>query len=214
MLGLLPTGTRPGDATPHVSLFTSVRLDRVENVRKRGLEAWKDAARALTADCEPVLEQITSFDSLLVAPYRDVRMARLDHGRVVYVGDAAHAMSPQLGQGSNLALLDALALATALNSHGSLEQALPAYSHSRRAQLAYYQFVNRALTPFFQGDSRVLGGLRDLFMPLVVRLPILRGLMVATMCGVKQGLFSKSLPLAPQLLALGPGRAPCDRQQD
>ncbi len=207
MLGLLPTGTRPDDPTPRVSLFTSVRLDRVDAVRERGLSAFKDAALALTPHCEPVLAQIDSFESLLVAPYRDVRLTRLNFGRIVYVGDAAHAMSPQLGQGSNLALLDAIALSTALKSHASLEHSLPAYTRARRAQLAYYQFVNRALTPFFQGDSRMLGGLRDVLMPIAARLPFLRGLMVATMCGVKQGLFARSLALPQPLLMLGTGRA-------
>jgi len=113
---------------------------------------------------------------------------------VVYVGDAGHAMSPQLGQGSNLALLDALALAAVLREERDLGRALPAYSRARRAQLRYYQIVNRALTPFFQGDSRLFGALRDLLMPLASRLPLLRTTMVATMCGVKRGFVRRSLP--------------------
>jgi 2-polyprenyl-6-methoxyphenol hydroxylase-like FAD-dependent oxidoreductase len=202
MLGLLPTGTRPGDATPQVSLFVSVRLDRVASLRARGFSAFRDETLAFAPQCEPVLSQIDGFDQLLVASYRDVRMPRLDFGRVVYVGDAGHAMSPQLGQGSNLALLDALALAQALRAQGDLSRALPAYTRERRAQLRYYQFVNRALTPFFQGDSRLLGFLRDAFMPLAARLPWLRATMVATMCGVKRGFVRRSLPIASKALAL------------
>lgn len=196
MLGLLPTGTRPGDATPQVSLFVSVRLDQVASLRARGIAAFKQETLAFAPQCEPVLAQIDSFDQLLVASYRDVRMPRLDFGRVVYVGDSGHAMSPQLGQGSNLALLDALVLSAALRAERDLSRALPAYSAARRAQLRYYQFVNRALTPFFQGDSRLLGFLRDAFMPLAARLPWLRGTMVATMCGVKRGFVRRSLPIA------------------
>jgi 2-polyprenyl-6-methoxyphenol hydroxylase-like FAD-dependent oxidoreductase len=132
----------------------------------------------------------------LVASYRDVRLPRLDFGRVVYVGDSGHAMSPQLGQGSNLALLDALALAAALREEPDLTRALPAYSRARRSQLRYDQLVNRLLTPFFQGDSRLLGVLRDRLMPLAARLPLLRTTMVATMCGVKRGFVRRSLPIA------------------
>jgi 2-polyprenyl-6-methoxyphenol hydroxylase-like FAD-dependent oxidoreductase len=210
MLGLLPTGTRPGDPTPLVSLFFSVRLDQVGALRARGLTAWKESALRLTPLCEPVLAQVDAFEQLLVAPYRDVRMPRLDFGNVVYVGDAAHAMSPQLGQGSNLALLDALALSQALRSHAELRAALPLYSRARRSQLAYYQLVNRALTPFFQGRSRLLGAARDLLMPLLSRLPVFRELMVATMCGVKQGWLRRSLTIAAPLLALGSGESAAD----
>jgi 2-polyprenyl-6-methoxyphenol hydroxylase-like FAD-dependent oxidoreductase len=194
MLGLLPTGTRPGLTTPQVSLFVSVRLDRVSALRARGIAAFQDAQLALAPSAAPVLAQIHSFDQLLLASYRDVRMARLDFGNVVYVGDAGHAMSPQLGQGSNLALLDALALAAVLREERDLGRALPAYSRARRAQLRYYQIVNRVLTPFFQGDSRLFGALRDLLMPLASRLPLLRTTMVATMCGVKRGFVRRSLP--------------------
>lgn len=195
MLGLLPTGTSPADPTPRVSLFVSVRLDRVDALRARGLEALKDDCRRLAPMSEPVLGRITSFDELLVASYRDVRMDRLDFGRIAYVGDAAHAMSPQLGQGSNLALLDAMELARSLRTHGSVERALPAYSRARRSQLRFYQWMTRTLTPFFQGDSRLLGAVRDVFFPIGARLPIVRGEMIATMCGVKQGVVGRPLAL-------------------
>jgi 2-polyprenyl-6-methoxyphenol hydroxylase-like FAD-dependent oxidoreductase len=210
MLGMLPTGTRPGDPTRLVSLFSSVRLDRVSALRERGLQAWKDDALRLTPRCAPVLAQISSFDQLLVAPYRDVRLRRLHEGRVVYVGDAAHAMSPQLGQGSNLALLDALALADALGSGRSLADALGAYTRARKSQLGYYQFVNRLLTPFFQSDSRVLGVLRDALMPRLARLPFFRGQMVATMCGIKTGLLRRSLALPYDALASHAASGPRD----
>ena len=55
---------------------------------------------------------------------------------------------------------------------------LGAYTAARRRHLDYYQFATRALTPFFQGDSRILGWLRDLAFPLSAWLGPLRRRMV------------------------------------
>ncbi|ACZ31385.1 monooxygenase FAD-binding protein [Xylanimonas cellulosilytica DSM 15894] len=57
------------------------------------------------------------------------------HGRVALVGDAAHAMTPNLGQGANQALVDVAALVAALDdaAHGSgVTDALAAYDRRRR----------------------------------------------------------------------------------
>jgi 2-polyprenyl-6-methoxyphenol hydroxylase-like FAD-dependent oxidoreductase len=114
-------------------------------------------------------------------------MPRWHGGRLVFLGDAAHATSPQLGQGCNLALCDAAALADALATFPAIEDALSAYTEARRAHLAFYQLATRALTPFFQSDAMVLGGLRDWLMPLATRLPFVRREMIRSMAGTKTG---------------------------
>ena len=55
-------------------------------------------------------------------------------GRVVLIGDAAHAMTPNLGRGACEALVDAVTLADLLNA-APLDQALAAYNRRRRLRL-------------------------------------------------------------------------------
>jgi 2-polyprenyl-6-methoxyphenol hydroxylase-like FAD-dependent oxidoreductase len=54
-------------------------------------------------------------------------------GRIAIVGDAAHAMSPQLGQGACVAMTNALALGQALDAHSDVPTALAAWERSERA---------------------------------------------------------------------------------
>ncbi|HEY2509967.1 MAG TPA: NAD(P)/FAD-dependent oxidoreductase [Polyangiaceae bacterium] len=195
MIGLLPTGLGPGGAqAPLVSLFASVRADAVEAVRARGLEAWKDDVLSVAPHAAPVLDQIASFEQLTFAAYFDVTMPRWHAHRVVFLGDAAHATSPQLGQGCNLALVDAADLADALQASRSLPAALERYTATRRDHLAYYQLATRWLTPFFQSDDDWLGVLRDLALGPACAVPFVRREMVRSMAGTKTGLLFGSRP--------------------
>jgi len=198
-VGLLPTGTGPrehGRADPLVSLFWSVRCDRVGEWRSRGLQAWKDEVRELAPATAPILDQIVTPDQVLFAIYHDVVMHRWSTRNVVYLGDAAHATSPQLGQGANLALWDAMVLADVLAAEErDLACALDVYSRERAGHLGFYQFATRFLTPFFQGDEPLLGSLRDLAMPIAARIGITNRIMTLGMLGVVDGFGGRTLTL-------------------
>ena len=114
MYGVLPTGRGPADDRPLVSLYWSLALDDHARWQADGLDAWKAEVRGFDPRIEPVLAQITDPTQVLLARYRDVRMKRWHGDRIVFLGDAAHATSPQLGNGANLALVDAWTLAEAL----------------------------------------------------------------------------------------------------
>jgi 2-polyprenyl-6-methoxyphenol hydroxylase-like FAD-dependent oxidoreductase len=198
-LGILPTGVGPlaGPGDPLVSLFWSIHGDRVADWKKRGLAAWKDEVRELEdEDTAPILEQIHDVDQVLFAAYHDVVMHRWSTRNVVYLGDAAHATSPQLGQGCNLALWDAMTLAESLEEEErDLAYALDRYSRRRQDHLDFYQFATRWLTPFFQGDHAWLGSLRDVAMPLMCRVGVFKRVMTLSMLGVMEGFWGDTLTL-------------------
>ncbi|MSP15481.1 MAG: FAD-dependent monooxygenase [Myxococcales bacterium] len=195
MLGLLPTGLAPGGTHPVISLFFSLRGDQVDAWRARGLAAWRDQVLRLDPRAEPLLDQLSDLDPVLFTRYRDVAMYPWHTDRMVFLGDAAHATSPQLGQGANLALIDALVLADALAAEATIAGALARYTRERRAHLAFYQLATRALTPLFQSDSRLIGWMRDLIFPTSRWLRPLRRRMVLTMIGAERGLIRRAMPL-------------------
>ena len=203
MLGFLPTGVGAGrGSTPLVSLFWSIRNDRIAAWRQRGLDAWKQELLRFEPRADALLAQIREPEQVLVASYVDVVMRRFHAGRVAYLGDSAHATSPQLGQGTNLALMDALALRDALAGEVDLERALARYARVRRAHTRFYGLASRWLTPFFQSGLRILAPLRDLGFPLLGALAPLEAQMLRTLAGVKRGILRRSLPLAPLVSAL------------
>ncbi|MCB9559624.1 MAG: FAD-dependent monooxygenase [Kofleriaceae bacterium] len=196
MCGFLPTGRAPRGAAPVVSLFWSLRADRLDAWRAAGLAPWKREVLRYEPRAGFVLDQIRDPAQVLFARYRDVTMRGWHEPGAVFIGDAAHATSPQLGQGANLALWDAMVLADCVAGHAAVDAALAAYTAARRRHLGYYQFATRALTPFFQGDSRLRGWLRDLLFPTSRWLRPLRRRMVRTMIGVDRGVVRRPIPLA------------------
>ena len=101
-------------------------------------------------------------DDLTLASYMHFTAATPFKGPVALVGNSAHATSPQLGQGANNGLLDALALRDALASAPDIASALSLYAKARRDHVRFYQFASWLMTPFFQSDSTTLALARDL----------------------------------------------------
>lgn len=191
-LGVLPTGT------DRASLFWSVRTadfaTALEDGLEDGLARWRDEARPLAGPYAPLVDDVTE---LLPASYRSVvvrasyRMVGGGGSAGVLLGDAAHAMSPQLGAGTSLALADAWTLATALERHrdnGDLATALEWYDDQRRAHVRWYRWWTRAMTPAFQGDLTALALPRDLLAPVVAHTPGMPRLLVGTLTGDRRSL--------------------------
>ncbi|MGC3990527.1 MAG: NAD(P)/FAD-dependent oxidoreductase [Chthoniobacteraceae bacterium] len=183
LTGFLPTGTRDD----LLSLFWSIRMDRIEAWRATPLETWKTALLRLAPQAEGFLEQLRTHEQLAIASYFDVRMPHWHGDRIAMLGDSAHALSPQLGQGVNLALMDAAALADALQENSSLPAALDRYSEMRKKHLRFYQFATRWATPFFQSDLLPAGWLRDLAFPMAMKFRWARRQITSVMAGARTG---------------------------
>lgn len=196
-VGVLPTGLG------RASIFSSVRLADVPRVQAGGLAAWRERCAPLAGPAAPLLDRVTA---LLPAAYRDVAV-RTTHrtcgagGRpagAVLVGDAAHAMSPQLGAGTSLALADAWTLHHALATRPDLATALAAHEAMRAPHVRWYQWWTRLMMPVFQSDLTPLAWPRDLLAPAVCRLPGAAPTLVGTLSGDRTSPWSRCvLPGGP-----------------
>jgi len=184
MIGVLPVGRRPDSPQRLATFFWSLRADAHPAWLSGGLDAWRDEVSALWPRVAPVVGGLTDPAQLTFARYRHHTVHRPVGPRLAIIGDAAHATSPQLGQGVNMGLLDAHALAQSLERHGDLDRALDAYAAARRWHVRLYQALSLTFTPFYQADGRVLPWIRDHVLGKVARLPLAPRLLAATVSGL------------------------------
>jgi 2-polyprenyl-6-methoxyphenol hydroxylase-like FAD-dependent oxidoreductase len=194
MAGVLPVGRRPGDERQLAAVFWSLRKVDLDSWQTAGLDAWKASVLALWPAVAPMIAQFRSPEDLTFATYADMSLRRRHAERLAFIGDAGRTTSPQLGQGCNLALIDAITLAAALGTARSIDEGLKGYDSLRRAHNTFYSTASRWLTPFFQSDSRAAGVVRDATFPLMGRIGFVRKEMVRTLSGMKTGLFSNLDP--------------------
>lgn len=127
------------------------------------VHGWHDPIPSLVESTPPdgVLRDDVFDLELPLRPFHD--------GHVALLGDAAHAMTPNLGQGACAAIEDAAALAAALDGHPRVPDALAAYDAERRPPTQRLIRRSRQIGKIGQVEQRMLWRGRDAMLWLVGR---------------------------------------------
>lgn len=170
MAGALPVGRDPDGLSPTgLAMFWSVPVADLDAFLAGDFAAWRDRRlKPLWPDLAALLAERTDWTGFSKALYRDVSVGRWNHQACTLLGDAAHSTSPQLGQGANLALMDAVELADRLGrDHRPVAVSIKAWQADRRRHTALYQVASKALTPLFQSHGGFWPAVRDwVFTPM------------------------------------------------
>ncbi|WP_375397151.1 FAD-dependent oxidoreductase [uncultured Sphingomonas sp.] len=184
MVGVMPIGTPPGATRPQAAFFWSLRAKALAGWHRAGLQAWKQQVVTLWPATASLIDQIADPGRLTFARYTHRTLRHPAAPGLIHLGDAWHSTSPQLGQGVNMALLDAWALAFALRERAALADALALAASLRGDHVALYQWMSVLFTPVYQSDSLVLPWLRDALVARVTPIPPAPRILAAMVAGV------------------------------
>ncbi|TMJ54181.1 MAG: FAD-dependent monooxygenase [Alphaproteobacteria bacterium] len=90
-------------------------------------------------------------------------------GRVVLIGDAAHAVGPHAGQGASMAIEDALVLAASLDAEQSSEAAFRRFEKLRRERIDQVVKLTARNSSQKRASGRLSLLIRDLVLPFLIQ---------------------------------------------
>ncbi|GGL43371.1 FAD-dependent monooxygenase [Nocardia jinanensis] len=142
LMGNAPAGSRTG-------------LDRLRDRFAR----WHDPVPALLDAARP--DAVLQHDT-----YELPNLRTYVRGKIAILGDAAHAMAPNLGQGACQALEDAVTLAAAVHTLG-VDAGLAEYDRLRRPRTQMIAQLSRRVGAPAHWTSPLVTALRDTTLPLL-----------------------------------------------
>jgi FAD-dependent urate hydroxylase len=140
------------------------------------LVRFRDCFAAFGEPVRTLLDSLTRDDQIHCSAVESLEIPEWCKGRVLLIGDAAHASSPMMGQGGCMAVEDAAVLADLLETSPTFDAALDAYSPRRRPRVDWVQaqsdeLARNALAPAAARDpvikERGAQAFRDRFAPLL-----------------------------------------------
>lgn len=174
VLALLPL---PGD---HVSMVWSLPALVAERIGRLEPEAL---CRAVETAARGAFGQLALATPPRSYPLRRLAAQRLVAPRVALAGDAGHVIHPLAGQGLNLGLQDARALAAVLAAREPVREPgdlrlLRRYERSRAEPILAMDAMVETLFRLFGAESRLAARLRNAGLNLTDRLPVVKNMLM------------------------------------
>lgn len=128
------------------------------------LALLRDLYKGFGGDVPAVLASLKKETPVLWHPLSDLDRPFWHRGRVVLIGDACHAMTPNMGQGAAQALEDVGVLGSLFHQEGSLEEILKNYRSLREKRVTKFMKLSRRFGKVNQWSSPFAAGLRNWLM--------------------------------------------------
>ena len=141
--GLMPMGEG------HTYSFGVADSPRVRDPLAGRLERLRRRFADFGGPVPAYLAALTCDEQLHCAPLGSVELDQWHSGRVVLIGDAAHAGPPMMAEGGCMAMEDACVLAEVLRESESVESALDAYVNRCKPRAGWVQQQSRAVAESF-----------------------------------------------------------------
>jgi 2-polyprenyl-6-methoxyphenol hydroxylase-like FAD-dependent oxidoreductase len=125
--------------------FGNVATERVHEPVAGGRRRMLDRFADFAAPVRRYLASVRSDADIHCAPIESLPDAVWHEDRVVLIGDAAHAMSPMMGQGGCMAIEDAVVLADELRRDPDVPAALAAFAARRNTRVGWVREQSQAL---------------------------------------------------------------------
>ncbi|TWB58431.1 2-polyprenyl-6-methoxyphenol hydroxylase-like FAD-dependent oxidoreductase [Rhizobium sp. ERR 922] len=170
--GYIKTASHP------VYWFESFPADTPDAVRTLEPTALAAHVRQMHADDPEPNRSILQAVGQIERSYPIFDMPQLpvwSSGRVVLLGDAAHAIGPHAGQGASMAIEDAVVLSSCLADTLDYGTAFARYEALRRPRIARVVKLTRQNASRKRKNSRLSLFLRDLLLPLLIPLSVRAG---------------------------------------
>jgi 2-polyprenyl-6-methoxyphenol hydroxylase-like FAD-dependent oxidoreductase len=138
-----------------------------ESLLRRGISDSASVLQLFSGWHDPITELIATAESIIRTKVQDRWSSpRWTRGRIATLGDAAHPISPNFGQGACLAIEDAVVLADCLRSASDIPRALRQYEKRRHLRCLEIFLTSREVGRFAQLQNRGLVYLRKYFIKL------------------------------------------------